>query len=153
MTLQEWERQPLAKNQPGHHTQRLACAQNHIKCLQTSWAYSGNGQCYEHMWCPHRSVTRWLTMVAVVYTLHEVDLQCLWIFVGASNNTQHAINQLFFYRYVSLLVLHVLFPQHEELRVASLEQKLTELSKTVGNYDQQREADQTAIQWVCCWVK
>ena len=36
--------------------------------------------------------------------------------------------------------------QHEELRVASLEQKLTELSKTVGNYDQQREADQVAIQ-------
>lgn len=36
--------------------------------------------------------------------------------------------------------------EREELRVASLELKLTELSKTVGNYDQQREADQLAIQ-------
>ena len=36
--------------------------------------------------------------------------------------------------------------QHEEVRVASLESKLTELSKTVGTYDQQRENAQLAIQ-------
>ena len=60
-----------------------------------------------------------------------------------------------FIRFVYLFICSVclfvylficLFIQHEELRVASLESKLTELSKSVGNYDQQREADQLAIQ-------
>ncbi len=36
--------------------------------------------------------------------------------------------------------------QHEELRVASLESKLSELSRTVGTYDMQRENAQLAIQ-------
>ena len=35
--------------------------------------------------------------------------------------------------------------QHEERRVATLENRLSELSDTVGNYDRQREGDQMAI--------
>lgn len=38
--------------------------------------------------------------------------------------------------------------QHEERRVALLENRLSELSETVGNYDRQREGDQQAILWV-----
>lgn len=34
----------------------------------------------------------------------------------------------------------------EEERIASLEEKLAELSETVGHYDRQREQDQLAIQ-------
>ena len=43
---------------------------------------------------------------------------------------------------------NILILQHEERRVASLETKLSSLSETVGNYDRQREQDQTAILWV-----
>ena len=47
----------------------------------------------------------------------------------------------------SLPSLHSL-SQHEERRVATLENHLSELSETVGNYDRQREGDQQAILWV-----
>ena len=39
-----------------------------------------------------------------------------------------------------------LYVQHEESRVASLEKQLSDLSALVGNYDRQREEDQSAIQ-------
>ena len=52
---------------------------------------------------------------------------------------------------LSLLLHFCHFPylcsrsQHEERRVATLENRLSELSETVGNYDRQREGDQQAI--------
>ena len=36
--------------------------------------------------------------------------------------------------------------QQEEIRVASLESKLSDLSAIVGTYDRQREQDQVAIE-------